>query len=148
MRSKPKLRLVPENLTQEEADYRAVAVEDDEVGLQSPAAPTLARRKDGGFPFYMLAKEWAKKLRAGNASGDLWSLSLVLQDRTHRHDRFAVTAKVMQEADVARQHKVNLLKRLVELDLVEVEWRGSKSPMVTPFYPPGGRRRRPDVTSS
>jgi hypothetical protein len=138
MRSNPKLRLVTEQ-NQEAADFDAVNVE--EAGLS---------RRDGSsivIPFHMIATEWVRRLRAAGAITDLVALSLVLQDMARRAASFPVTGAVMLQAGVARQHKRQLLQRLVELNLIQVEWRGRKSPWVTPFFRPGRTKVSPSLVT-
>jgi hypothetical protein len=140
MPRKPRLRLVPkdEPVDQEEADYLAVAVEEDAVASTEPAA-----RPATGSPWDKFSREWAMRLKRAHADGSMWALGHTLLVMASNRDCIAVTTAVMTRAGLARHHKREILGRLERLGLITVEGRGQKTPVVTPHYPPAFAKRPP-----
>jgi hypothetical protein len=137
MQTKPRLKLVPKDARadQQEADYRATAVEDE------IARPQPTKRPITGYSWDKFSREWAVRLKRARADGSMWALSHTLLAMTRDRDCVVVTTAVMTTAGLSRRHKLEILGRLERLGLIAVEWRGRKAPMVTPLYPPTIARR-------
>jgi hypothetical protein len=131
MRSHPKLRLVAEQ-DQEAADFDAVNVDDDK---RPPP------RRSRGPSFTMFSDVWRDRLRTLNkASLNLALLAIEIQRKAYAKEFFPVTDQMIDAAGIPRQHKARALRRLETLGLIEIEWRGRRSPIVTPLFIAGRRR--------
>jgi hypothetical protein len=87
----------------------------------------------------MFPTTFIKRLAAAHVGEAAVLVALVLCDMARRNERFPVTGAVMCKAGQSRQHKRRVLERLERVGMIAVEWRGRKSPMVTPLVRAGKR---------
>ena len=96
---------------------------------QQPSEPT-PRPSRRGRQFTKFPEIWGKRLLDACAGGAAWRLALVLLRRVDWENPVIVTNPAAATAHVDRLHKRRVLEKLQRLGLIEVEWRGRKSPRV------------------
>jgi hypothetical protein len=94
---------------------------------EKPVPRQNKSRAEGNFLFIRFSDEWADRLPGG-----LWKFAVVLQRKADYGIRFKVTMAMTAKAGVDPRHRRRYLEHLEKLELIVVEWSGSRSdPWVT-----------------
>jgi hypothetical protein len=118
MQRKPRLRLVPKDVhvNQEEADYLATAVTEDEIASPEPAPPFGIASTHGskGRQFRRFDETWAERLLAADppVSRAVWRIALVLLAEADFNRKIKVSDEITKTARLTQRQKRAALERL------------------------------------
>jgi hypothetical protein len=100
-------------------------------GMVRTTKPKREAKRLAGF--VMVPWAWANALAASDASGKVWTVACHILYETWRAkgQPIKVPNGMLARCGVSRQAKYRALQKLEQLGLVSVEWRDSKSPIVT-----------------